>query len=168
MHRSFHKIARLLLVGVVALTLSQATFGASVLGEWKLVEQSYGKGTANTVRADEPALHLAFARQGANVRGTLRMGTLQVSEYEWPRVVRDDSREISVLEKTLSENEDSIVARYRVEPSPGDDLVLFITESYRLSEDGSSLVGTVLVEFNRHGEDRGSYILHRRFEREAQ
>jgi hypothetical protein len=72
---------------------------------------------------------------------------------------------VHVEEQRFSVAGDRVFARYRVDPSPGDDLVLVVTEEYSVVEDGEALVGTVRVEFRRDGEDRGSYLLHRRFER---
>ena len=40
-----------------------------------------------------------------------------------------------------------------------------IVEEYRVSEDGKALTGTVTVSRIRGGEPRGSFVLHRRFER---
>jgi hypothetical protein len=45
-------------------------------------------------------------------------------------------------------------------------LVLEVVEEYRVAEGGRYLEGSVRVAFVRDGEARGSYVLHRRFERE--
>lgn len=61
---------------------------------------------------------------------------------------------------------DRVRVEYDFEPNPDDDLVLEIVEEYRVVDDGRALEGRVRVAFVRAGEPRGSYVLHRRFERQ--
>lgn len=165
---SIHTLPRAFALLAIVALLATGAQAADVLGEWKLVEQSYGKGQANLVDPSEPALHVAFARNGGNVQGSVRVGSQREQSYSWPSVANDGSRTIQIEEIRLRSNDQQIFARYKVDPSPGDDLVLRITESYELSPAGDTLTGTVLVEFIRDGNDRGSYTMHRTFERQAQ
>ncbi len=137
----------------------------SVLGEWKLVEQTYGDGKSNLVAPSAPGVRLELFREGTRIQGRISGGGRGAADMSWPRLVADDSRAIHVEEKRLSTPEDQVLVRYRVDPSPGDDLILEVTEEYRVVDDGRALVGTVRVEFRRDGKERGSYVLHRRFER---
>lgn len=142
------------------------TLARSVLGgAWTLVEQTYGDGGANQIRADEPPVRLAFERSGGSLVGTIRAGDARAAAVAWPNLTPDGARSVEVQARELGAREERVYARYRVAPAPGDDLWLVVTEDYRLIENGRALAGTVLVEFERHGEPRGSYVLHRRFER---
>jgi hypothetical protein len=131
-----------------------------------LVEQTYGEGAANQVAEAAGPLRLGFERQGAQIQGRIRAGDDDAQAHSWPRLFADASRRIDVEEQRYSIAGDRVRARYRVDPAPGDDLVLVVTEEYSVVEKGRALVGTVRVEFQRDGKERGSYVLRRRFERE--
>ncbi|MCP3980912.1 MAG: hypothetical protein GY716_16540 [bacterium] len=160
--RSSWKTAVLL---VVLVLFGSSAHAATVIGEWTLVEQTYGEGKSNLVDEDAAPLRLEFFRQGHEVHGKLRVGAGDESVHSWPRLVADSSRGVDIEERRVSAGEDRIVTRYRVDPSPGDDLFLEVTEDYQVVEGGAALIGTVRVRFERHGKDKGSYVLHRRLER---
>lgn len=156
----------MLLATLLALCVCGSVVEAqTVLGEWKLVEQSYGEGQANLIAEEAQQLRIIFVRQGAEIQGRIRTAGGDDPGLPWPRLVSDVARTVHVEEKRFSAKQDRVRARYRVDPSPGDDLVLIVTEEYSVVEGGAALVGTVRVEFERDGQDRGSYLLHRRFER---
>lgn len=165
MHRG--KLFAVLALLAVWLGAGMSAHASSVLGEWQLVEQSYGKGTANQIDPDAEPLKLTLYRSGAELEGRLHVGANRDGE-SWPRLVAGDSRAVRITDKRLSEPEDQVSVIYQVDPSPGDDLVLQVSETYRLSEDGASLTGEVTIEFIRKGIQKGSYTLHRRFERRSQ
>ncbi len=168
MIRSIRPLMSVAVACVACLVLAISSAHAqSVLGKWKLVEQTYGEGKSNLVARSAPEVRLEFFRQGPQIQGRISGSGRGAAELSWPRLVADDSRAVHVEEKRLSTPEDSVLVRYRVDPSPGDDLVLEVTEEYRVVDDGQALVGTVRVQFRRGGKDRGSYVLHRRFERQS-
>jgi hypothetical protein len=136
--------------------------GESIVGEWKLVEQTYGRGQANLVTG-EPTLVLEFAPRGVEIEAVVRGGEPDAPGLSWPRFAAGAGRPIHVAERQVAA--DGARARYRVDPAPGDDLTLEVEEDYRLTEGGRALVGTVRVRFWRDGQERGGYTLERRFEK---
>jgi hypothetical protein len=85
----------------------------------------------------------------------------------WPAFLTDSGPlAVEALERVEDDASCRLRARYRVRPS--DDLTLDIVEEYRCAEDGKALVGTYTVAFLAGNAlvPRGSYVLHRRFERE--
>lgn len=140
-------------------------YAAGIEGNFRLVEQRYGGGQANLADLEEP-LRLDFVRTGLTTAVTLRAGPQSTVRLDWPAFLTDRGPlSVDILEKSEDAASGSIRAQYRVRPST--DLTLEITEEYRLAEEGRALLGTYSVSFIGEGADpRGSYVLHRRFERE--
>jgi hypothetical protein len=139
---------------------------ASIEGDWILVEQSYGGGRANLpVSPDlDQRLSLEVRREGAGFAARVRAGRRDKSNRTWPAwVTADGPLPLEVLERTFDAVAAGFSARYHVWPSRNGDTTLEVVERYRL--EGTDLVGTVHVTFERDGQRRGSYTLHRRFER---
>lgn len=151
-------------VAIAMVVCAGATRAASPEGRWRMVEQSYGDGSGNTVREDEPRwLELRRGAQGWS--GELQSGSALSEKFVWPAVVT--AGRVRPLEqvaiRALADN--AVEALYRVPPTPGDDLTLEIRERYRL--DGPDrLLGLVEVTFERDGVRRGGYTLRRRYARE--
>jgi hypothetical protein len=140
--------------------------GGSVEGRWVLVEQHYGKGKSNLAPQDQP-LHMEFVAEGGRISGKVWAGQKAADAVRWPAMaVEGQALQGRVRELYTAPNSKSVRASYTVDPSPKDDLVLEIVEEYRIAERGKALKGTVTVTFLRGGDRRGSYTLHRRFERQ--
>ena len=143
-----------------------ASGAGSVEGRWVLVEQHYGKGRSNLAPDGQP-VKLEFVHEGGRLTGRVWVGGAEAEAVPWPVApAKEASAEPRVREFSSSPQLDRVRVEYSVEPSPGDGLVLEIVEEYRLVDDGRALEGSVRVAFVRHGEPRGSYVLHRRYERE--
>jgi hypothetical protein len=152
----------------IPLTLFLAVSGVlagTLEGHWVLVEQNYGKGKANFAPLDAP-VHLEFVMEGAEMAGKVWQGESRASAAAWPAFdagggllpLQMERRRIDPLAGVAR-------AEYMVQPSPPDGVILEVVEEYRLTDKGDALVGTTTVSFVRDGEPRGSYVLHRRFER---
>jgi hypothetical protein len=159
-------VARALALVLVGSCLAPAALAASLEGRWRLVEQRYEAGAANMM-ADETPLYLEFTRGAGGLAARMWAGADVSAAVPWPAFSSQAGP--SALE-VRERGEDAIAGEvkvsYRVHPSPGDDLVLEVTESYRVSKDGSALEGTLQVKFSGGERNRGGYTLHRRFERE--
>lgn len=166
MMRTIGAAAVVLATVLACLPAGSAVQAGSVLGEWRLIEQTYGEGKSNLIKDDAPPVRIEFFRRGPEIQARIRAGGKDADRLAWPRFVSDLARGVHVEEQRFSSTEDRVRVRYRVDPSPGDDLVLVVTEEYAVAEEGRALVGTVRVEFRRGGEERGSYLLHRRFVKE--
>ena len=159
----------LVLIGVSLLGASGASAAdpldprSTIEGRWRLVEQTYGSGQANRADSDAP-LHLEFHREAGRLIGRSWFGAGDAAR--WPSLPVGESRALSVERVDVARDEASVLAHYRVEPAPGDDATLEITEEYRVTEGGSVLSGRVTVAVSRGGEPGGSYVLHRKFKRE--
>lgn len=151
---------------LVALTaVAPAGAGAGLEGTWTLVEQHYGDGHTDLVD-DETPLRLEIVREGAGLAALVRAGDRRSPAEPWPALaIAGERRTLDVDERSIDAPEGELVARYRLEPAPGDGLVLHVVERYRLTDGGDALVGTVSVDFVRDGAPRGGYVLTRRFER---
>ncbi|HEV8375639.1 MAG TPA: hypothetical protein VGR38_05320, partial [Candidatus Polarisedimenticolia bacterium] len=57
-------------------------------------------------------------------------------------------------------------AVYRIRPVSPEGEVVEVVEEYRMSQEGALLIGTVRVSAIGDAGPGGSYVLHRRFERE--
>jgi hypothetical protein len=153
-------------LALAASRLASPALAASPEGRWRLVEQRYEAGTAN-VMADESPLHLELTIESGRLVGRIWAGDDPSSAVPWPAFSsKAGSLATEVLERSADPLLGLAAARYRVQPSPGDDLVLDVTESYQVSKDGSALEGTLHVQFTGGDRNRGGYTLHRRFERE--
>jgi len=153
-------------IALVGLCGSAQVLAAGTLeGRWELVEQHYGEGKANQAPREEP-VWLEFSHDGEKLNASIWAGTSRSQAVPWPALaIGDDRRPVRVEETSTGPLLDRIRAVYTVEPAPGDGTVLEIVETYRLADDGKALEGTVTVSFFRDGKPRGSYVLHRRFER---
>lgn len=134
-------------------------------GSWKLVEQHYGEGRNNLVDLERP-VRLEFVRQGTGVAGRIWADAGGTGRLEWPAFVNDQGPlPLEVVERRSDPSRGQVFVRYRVQPSPADDLVLDVVEQYQVQESGTALVGTLEVTFYRGDDRRGSFVLHRRFVR---
>jgi len=145
-----------------AAALVSAAGGSTLEGRWLLEEQSYGSGKANQAQVAEP-LRMEFYRKGEDLAGRIWFGGTSADSIPWPSLVQAKIRSQQV---DFSPAEDRVRARYRTESASGADVVLEITEEYRVTEGGTSLSGTVTVAVLRGGKPGGSYVLERRFRRE--
>jgi len=155
--RSILAIAALLAVAAVAVA-----GGGSLEGQWLLEKQSYGSGKADQAQIAGP-LGIEFYREGERLAGRIRFGGISAEPVPWPSLVQAPVQELQVV---VSPAEDRVRARYRTEPTPGEDVVLEVTEEYRVTDGGAALSGTVTVAILRGGEPGGSYVIQRRFRRE--
>ena len=156
-------------VGISALlALPPGRIGAdppSLEGRWILVEQNYGKGKSNLVDADQP-LCLEFSRKDNRMSGKAWRENNPDRKWDWPAWIADErALPLEVFERVEDRSRGTILLRYRVQPSEAGDMVLEVEESYRVEEQGTALVGQVKVTFQTTEGERGSYTLHRRFER---
>lgn len=134
-------------------------------GRWELVEQQYGEGRANQAPQEEP-VWLEFSRDGEKLNGSIWAGASRSQAVAWPaHGAGEDRAPVRVRQITTGPLLDQVRAAYTVEPAPGNETLLEVVEEYRLSDGGKALEGTVTVSFFRDGKPRGSYVLHRRFER---
>jgi len=156
----------------LAALLLVALSGASILGagtiegRWRLVEQTAGEGKANLASADAP-LRLEFRMTGASLAGRIWTAEKTPRSFPWPAFVSDRSpRPVDATRIVISPGSDSARAVYRVRTSGEGEPDLEVEEEYRLAEGGRALVGTVRITSLEGGKPAGSYLLHRRFERE--
>lgn len=141
---------------ILAATVAPAP--ASVEGEWRLVEQFYEAGSNNLAPA--APVRLGFGADGPRIWVD---GELAAS---WPAFAGEDGPvPIELVERVAAPEGRGVSAVYRVYPEGGTEFHLDVTESYTLDEAGEQLAGRLEVRFVRHGEARGAYTLHRRFER---
>jgi hypothetical protein len=156
-------------VGAFVLALScwlPQALAASPEGRWRLVEQRYQKGEANMMATDSP-LRLEFTVESGRLVGRMWAGDDPGAAVPWPAFgSKPGPASLDVLERSEDLLAGEATVRYEVLPAEGDDLVLEVTESYRVSKDGSALEGTMHVKFKGGERNRGGYTLHRRFERE--
>lgn len=136
-------------------------------GSWRLIEQRYAGGAAN-LAFDEAPVRLQFATGKEGTTGLISAGEGAASAaLPWPAFPNDEGPlPVTVLDRSLDPAKSEVRAHYRVRPSPSDDLTLDVEERYAVSEDGRFLVGDMTVRFRQGEADRGSFTLHRRFERE--
>jgi len=157
---------RLCGLSIAGLAVWSSLEAASPLGRWRLDEQRYEGGSANLAVAEEP-LHLEFAQALTGLEARIWAGGRAESAMPWPTFLSDAGPvPVEIVEKSIDLGSGSIFARYRVRPSPTDDLVLEVTERYLVSEDGKSLAGEMRVAFTGGQTHRGGFVLHRRFGRE--
>jgi len=149
---------------LLLLALSGALAG-TLEGHWVLVEQNYGQGKANFAPTDAP-VHLEFFMEGAEMAGKVWAGESRATAADWPAFDAGDGLlPLQMEERRIDPLSGFARAEYAVQPSPPDGVVLKVVEEYRVADKGESLIGTTTVSFMRDGEPRGSYVLHRRFER---
>ena len=156
-------------LGVIcALALGSAAVRAagSIEGRWLLVEQHYGKGQSELAPVENP-VHLEFVQEGGRITGRIWAGFSRAQAVAWPAFAVDDKHvRTQIDEYETSPGRNRVRAAYTVDPSADSKLTLKVVEEYRLADGGKSLKGTLTVRFLHAGEPRGSYVLHRRFERQ--
>jgi hypothetical protein len=155
-----HGIPLLLLV-LASLPLGAADPSDDLAGTWRLVEQTYGDGANNLADSTRP-LYVEWSRGPSGWAGKIRAG--EGAPVDWPAFANDAGLlPVEVVE--LGPGPDGGVrAVYRVRPAADDPLVLRIEEAYALDPSGD-LRGTLRVRFTTPDGERGSFVLHRRFER---
>ncbi len=157
------RIRSIFAVAVLSVAAAGPVAGADSLeGRWLLETQSYGSGKANQAHVAKP-LRMEFYREGETLAGRIWFGGRSADSVPWPSLVQAPVRSEEVV---VSPAEDRVRARYRTESAPGEDVVLEITEEYRVTDGGTALSGTVTVSLLRGGKPGGSYVLQRRFRRE--
>ncbi len=157
------RIRSILAVAVVsAAALGSVAGGDSLEGRWLLEQQTYGSGKGHQAQVAKP-LRMEFYRKGGELAGRIWFGERSADAVPWPSLVQAKIRSQQV---DFSPAEDRVRARYRAESAPGEDVVLEITEEYRVTDGGTALSGTVTVAILRAGKPGGSYVLERRFRRE--
>lgn len=138
----------------------------SIEGRWVLVQQHYGKGQSELAPA-ERQLRLEIAVEGGQLSGRVWAGDEESDAVAWPGIAMAGvAPPVRVRDLQASPSLDTVRAVYTVEPMPGDGLVLEITEEYRVTADGAALEGSAKVSLVKDGKPAGSYVLHRRFERQ--
>jgi hypothetical protein len=152
-------------LGGVVLLAWTSTAAGPLEGRWLLVEETYGTGGLNLARG-KPTQTIELAREAGGLVARTRIGS-DSSPRPWPAfVIKDTPAPVAVSELQITPAEDGVRARYTVSSfRDGDDMHLEVVEDYRVDDDGS-LAGTVHVRFLRGTESRGSFVLHRRFERQ--
>jgi hypothetical protein len=159
------RLARSLAVvaAVVALAAPSLSGTPSIEGRWVLVEQSYGRGDSNLARR-APDLHLDVIGGLDTTRVLVWSGADDGDALPWPAVVtREAPATLEILEKNVESGR--LHSRYLLRPPTEDGLTLEMVETYTLDPDGGALAGELSVRMFRQGEPRGSFVLHRRFER---
>jgi hypothetical protein len=166
MHLKAALRARFLIFTPLILFLAAPGLAAgSIEGHWVLVEQNYGSGKANFASLEAP-VHLEFAMEGAEVIGKVWEGASRATAASWPAFDAGSGLlPLQMEARRIDRQSGTARAEYTVQPDPPDGVVLRIVEEYRVADKGDSLVGTTTVYFLRGDEPRGSYVLHRRFER---
>lgn len=154
-------------VAAVASLLCLAAYpGGTLEGRWKLVEQRRGSDTANLASSEAP-VRLEFSLAGGKLQGRIWAGTDRNDSQPWPAMQTEQGPvRVEVRELTIAPAARRARAAYLVKPSKAGGESLEIVEEYSLSEDGQSLAGTVTVTSSGAGVGKGSYTMHRRFERE--
>lgn len=148
------------------LALALGAHAAGIDGRWKLVEQRYESGISNLAAPDLP-VHLEFSRSGGVLSARIWGGDDPDRAVSWPAFATDAGPiAVDVVERQEDAATGSVTARYRVRPSPDDDLILDITESYALADGGAALEGTMQVRFTGGRTNRGGFTLYRRYARE--
>jgi hypothetical protein len=138
---------------------------ATLEGRWKLVEQSAGSGGANVASPEAP-LRLEFRLSGSSPAGRIWTAEEKPRPFPWPSFsMGSGSAPVEIEQLIFAPAGDSARTVYRVK-MPGGDSVLRVEEEYRLSDGGRALAGTVSVTSLEEGAARGTYRIHRRFERE--
>lgn len=156
--------SRLYILALACALVVPLAWSESPAGRWRLVEQNYGDGAGNTIDPDNPHW-LELVEGPAGWSGSMQVGSTRAERWDWPSVITEGrQRELQQVAIRSVAAEETVEVSYRVPPSPGDDLTLLISERYRLGGD-DELVGVVQVRFERDGEVRGGYTLHRRYER---
>jgi hypothetical protein len=138
----------------------------TVAGRWKLVEQVYGSGKANLAALEAP-VRLEFFVSGGRLTGRIWAGDDASNALPWPALLTEHgSRPLEIQQIVIAPGSDRVKAVCRTRSASPDEEVYEIAEEYRLSGAGAVLLGTVTIRAVAPGGSGGSYVLHRRFERE--
>jgi hypothetical protein len=157
---------RVVSAALVACATATLAVAEPVEGRFRLVEQRYERGGSNLASQELP-VRVEFRRGSGVLAGRIWAGDGEGSALPWPAIVGSAGPvRVEGVEVRDDVSAGEVSARYRVGPSPGDDLVLEISETYRLVEGGRALEGTMTVRFGGGASNRGGFTLHRRFERE--
>jgi hypothetical protein len=164
-HKVFNKAILSAIILLTCFAIFASSLDTSLKGTWILAYQSYGKGKANLANIEEPVF-IEFFFEGNKLAARIWAGEDSSQALSWPAFVNDQGPlPIEAIELELNEINGTAYAHYRVKPSPTDDLILDIHEHYKIAEQGNTLTGKMEVTFLRNDANRGSYTLHRRFER---
>ena len=148
---------------VVCVLLVTPVAAQSLEGRWLMVEQFYGDGQANIVDKELP-LYLEFTPDGDGWSVLVWPGDDRDKAVDWPaHVTRHGIQSVEVLEREVLDGGRGIRAKYELPPKGGG--VVVIEEKYSLDPSGEFLTGKASVNILKNGEDKGSYVLNRRFER---
>jgi len=160
-----NRLSSLILLAFLIIIATTMLPAASLEGEWILVEQHYESGSANILDQEQP-LSLELKLSDGLLMAKIRVSGEKSVVYDWPAFVNDAGPlPITIEERNEDLQKGIISVRYRVKPSPDDDLILSISEEYSLTESRDALVGKMEVTFMQGEAKRGSFVLHRRFER---
>jgi hypothetical protein len=153
------------LAALVALASLAGMPAGTLEGRWKLVEQRRGAETLNTAPVDNP-VRLEFTIAAGRLQARIWAGGDRDASQSWPAAMADHGPvRVEVKELLIDPRTQRARAAYVVKPSGTGGETFDIVEAYALADDGRSLTGTVTVSAGDAGS-RGSYTLHRRFERE--
>jgi len=137
----------------------------TLVGSWKLVEQSYGSGNANLASVEAP-VRLEFLASGGRLIGRVWAGEDRTKAVAWPALLTEHGpRPIDIRQISIDAGTNVARAVYRSRPSSPESDVLEIVEEYRVADEGATLLGTVTITALDRGKAAGSYVLKRRFER---
>jgi hypothetical protein len=132
-------------------------------GRWLMVEQYYGDGQANIADKDLP-LYLEFTPEGEGWSVLVWPGDDRDKAVQWPaHVTRHGIRPVELLEREILRGGGGIRVKYELPPQGGGTVV--IEEKYSLDPSGEYLTGKATVHILQDGQDKGTYVLNRRFER---
>ena len=143
-------------------SLGLATTGG-LAGRWKLVEQRYEGGGDNFARG-APGFVLEFTDDGVSAAGRVRFAGWEAAWPVWPAPY--GPAHASAASISVDRARAAIRSSYRVDPAPGDDTFLVVTESCAVRDD-DRLGCEVRVQFERAGVTAGGFTWHRVFVREA-
>jgi hypothetical protein len=151
---------------LAALLCFAATPSSTLVGRWTLIDQRYGSGGANLVAPATP-VRLEFLVSEGRLVGRVWTGGERSKVFPWPSFPAEGGpRSVDIRDINIDAVAGRARAVYRTAPSTPDGDVLEIVEEYRVAESGSVLLGTVTVGRVGPRGLSGSYVLHRRFERE--
>jgi len=135
----------------------------SLEGRWLMIEQYYGDGQANIADKELP-LFLEFTPEGDGWSVLVWPGDDRDKAVGWPaHVTSHGIRPVEVLEREVLDGGSGIRVKYELPPQ-GEGTVV-IEEKYSLDLSGEHLTGKATVHILKNGEDKGTYVLTRTFER---
>ena len=152
---------------LLLLLLGSADLGAaSIEGRWRLTDQHYGSGASNLAPTERP-LRLEFFRDASGLAGRIWPADPSAPPFPWPSFVAEGVPLPVLVEEMLVDPKlERIRIRYRVSPASSDGREILVAEEYHAVRGGRELEGSVKITALEGGKDRGSYVIHRRFERE--